>query len=138
MVDDDKIVRLPVPASRPEAQDTDAWGAESHARADTERRQRLFDWADRLLKQLGLTKAVTSAKSAEALRTVTLDVDDAEVILAINDALHPASGKRAEHFRGLKEGGLKRIAVRRPGALVMDESEPSTATAPGPARLRPS
>src|SRR5262249_32184346 len=102
-----------VPTSRPEAQGTDAWGAESHARADTERRQRLFDWTDALLKRLGLTKAVTSAKSAEALRTITLDVDDAEVILAINDALHPASGKRAEHCRGLKEGGLKRILASR-------------------------
>ncbi len=37
----------------------------------------------------------------------------AEVTLAIRDALHPASGPRQEHFRGLKEGGLKQILKNR-------------------------
>jgi predicted P-loop ATPase len=113
MVDDDKIVRLPVPASRPEAQDTDAWTAESHARADTERRQQLFDWADGLLAKLGLDKAIAAAKSIEALRGIVLDLTNAEIVLAIRDALHPAAGKPAAHFRGLKEGALKQILQNR-------------------------
>ena len=66
-----------------------------------------------MLKRLGLDKAVAAAKSIEELRKITLDVDSAEIALAIRDALHPASGDRQEHFRGLKEGGLKLILKNR-------------------------
>ena len=99
-----KVISLPVPASQ---------DAEDHARADTQRNQRLFDWADAVLKRLGLDKAVAAARSIEELRRVTLNADSAEVALAIRDALHPASGHRQEHFRGLKEGGLKLILKNR-------------------------
>ena len=44
---------------------------------------------------------------------VTFNADSAEATLAIRDALHPASGHRQEHFRGLKEGGLKLILKNR-------------------------
>src|SRR5262245_46487475 len=104
---DDKVVKLPVPAAQ------QAKGADEHARADTARNQQLFDWADALLRRLGLYKAVIAAKSVEELREVTLDVDDADVALAIRDALHPAAGERAEHFRGLREGGLKQVLKNR-------------------------
>jgi predicted P-loop ATPase len=99
-----KVLGLPVPASQ---------DAEDHARADTQRNQRLFDWADAVLKKLGLDKEVAAAKSIEELRRITLNADSAEVALAIRDALHPASGHRQEHFRGLKEGGLKLILKNR-------------------------
>ena len=95
---------MPVPASQ---------DADEHARADTQRNQRLFDWADAVLKRLGLDKAVAAARSIEELRSVTFNADGAEVTLAIRDALHPASGHRQEHFRGLKEGGLKQILKNR-------------------------
>jgi len=104
---DDKIVKLPIPAAQ------QAKGADEHARADTERNQRLFDWADAVLKQLGLHKAVADAKSIETLRGVTFNADSAEIAMAIRDALHPASGKRAEYFRGLREGSLKQILKNR-------------------------
>ena len=99
-----ELIKLPVPASQ---------DADDYARADTQRNQRLFDWADGVLKRLGLDKAVAAAKSIEELRRITLDVDSAEIALAIRDALHPASGDRQEHFRGLKEGGLKLILKNR-------------------------
>jgi predicted P-loop ATPase len=99
-----KLISLPVPLE----QDTEA-----HARADSERKRRLFEWADTVLKQLGLDRAVARVSSIAALRRITLDADGAEVILAIRDALHPASGQRQEYFRGLREGGLKQILKNR-------------------------
>src|SRR5262245_7984142 len=99
-----KVVRLPVQV----AQDADA-----HARANTERTRRLFAWADATLKRLGLDQTVLRAKSIEELDRMRLDVETAEITLAIRDALHPASGKREEHFRNLKEGGLKQILKNR-------------------------
>jgi predicted P-loop ATPase len=98
------VLQLPVPTSQ---------GADEHARADTQRNQQLFDWADALLKKLRLDKAVTAAKSIEELRSVTLDMESVEIILAIRDVLYPASGRRQEHFRGLREGGLKQILKNR-------------------------
>lgn len=47
------------------------------------------------------------------MRLVTFDADDAEVTLAIRDALHPATGHRQEHFRGLSERGLRQILKSR-------------------------
>jgi predicted P-loop ATPase len=99
-----KVIQLPAPASQ---------DADEHARADTQRNQRLFDWADTVLKRLRLDKAVAAARSIEQLRRVTFNTDSAEVTLAIRDALHPSSGHPQEHFRGLKEGGLKLILKNR-------------------------
>ena len=98
-------IKLPIPTPPP--------NADAHARADTERNRRLFDWAEAVLKALGLDKAVAAARSIEELRRITLDVDSAEIALALRDALHPASGQRQEHFRGLKEGSLKLILKNR-------------------------
>jgi hypothetical protein len=99
-----KAIKLPVSVSP---------DADEHARADTQRNQRLFDWADAVLKKLGIDKAIAAARSLEELRRVTFDLDSAEIIVAIRDALHPASGSRQEHFRGLKEAGLKLIIKNR-------------------------
>jgi hypothetical protein len=49
--------------------------ADAHARAETERRQRLFEWADAILDGLGLRSAVAAAKSVEELRKVAFDAD---------------------------------------------------------------
>jgi hypothetical protein len=102
-----KVVKLKLPVPTPRADE------DEHARADTERRQRLFDWADAVLKRLGLAAAMKAARAAAEVRSVTFDADSAEVVLAIRDALHPASGHRQEHFRGLKEGSLKQILKNR-------------------------
>ena len=96
-------IKLPAPTPPP--------SADAHARADTQRNQRLFDWAEAVLKRLGLDKAVAAARSIDELRKVTLNVDSAEI--AFRDALHPASGQRQEHFRGLKEGSLRLILKNR-------------------------
>src|SRR5262249_20186212 len=100
-----KILNLPVPGSAPHA--------DEHARAETERRRQLFAWADGVLEQLGLKRTVDAARSIEELRRITFDVESAEVTLAIRDALYPADCNRRECFRGLKEGGLKRILRSR-------------------------
>jgi predicted P-loop ATPase len=99
-----KLINLPTPVTL---------DADAHARADSERAKGLFAWADAVLKQIGLTKAVATARSIEELRRVTFNAESAEVILAIRDALHPASGQRAKHFIGLREGGLKQILKNR-------------------------
>jgi putative DNA primase/helicase len=99
-----KVIKWPIPVPK---------DADDHVRADTERTRRLFNWSDATLKQVGLHKAVIRAKSLEDLGEITLDVDWIEVSLAVRDALYPASGKRQEHFRGLKGGGLKQILKNR-------------------------
>ncbi|HEY8442831.1 MAG TPA: virulence-associated E family protein [Xanthobacteraceae bacterium] len=101
-----KIVNLPMPVLQTQ---TEA----EHARADTERNRRLFAWALSVLKQLGIDSAVAAAKSVEELHRVQFDPNAAEIILAIRDALHPASGRSEKHFRGLKEAGLKQILKNR-------------------------
>src|SRR5947208_3183232 len=100
-----KIYRLP-----PSGPDQDA---ETHARANTERAQRLFAWADAVLADCGLTKTIAQAKTLEELRKVKLNENDPTMVLAIRDALHPASGQREAHFVGLREGGLKQIIKNR-------------------------
>jgi predicted P-loop ATPase len=97
-------MKLPVPV---------ALSAEESARAETERRQQLFNWAEAVFKDLGLIKALAAAGSLEQLRGITFNVEGHKVVLAIRAALFPASGNRAEHFRGLREGGLKQILKSR-------------------------
>jgi hypothetical protein len=99
-----KILKLLAPLSKT---------AEDHARADTERSRQLFAWALAVLKQLGVDRAVAAAATAEAVHKITLDMENDEVILAIRDALYPASGRREEYFRGLKEASLKQILRNR-------------------------
>ena len=65
-------------------------------RAAGERNKRLFEWCIALLEQLGLKKQIKEAMSFEDLSKITIDVNDARVEMAIRDALHPASGRRAE------------------------------------------
>ena len=78
-----EVINLPVPQ-----------GADDHAQAETQRRQRLFEWADAILDSLGLRGAVAAARSIEELHGITLAADSADVILAVRDAAHPLGGHR--------------------------------------------
>jgi predicted P-loop ATPase len=89
-------------------------------RAAGDRNQRLFEWCKALFERLGLAKRVKEAGSFEDLRKITFNADAAEVELAIRDALHPASGRKADMFTGIKEGGLKRILINRFADLKKD------------------
>jgi hypothetical protein len=71
--------------------------------------RRLFAWADRVLREVGLAERIAQANSIGDLRKIVFDADAVEVTLAIRDALHPASGSRAKHFTGMREGMLKRL-----------------------------
>jgi hypothetical protein len=108
-----RIVRLPVPLD-----------SDDHARAtNAERTRRLFEWAATVLRNLGLATAVAQATSVAELRGITLNVDGAEVSLAIRDALHPATGDRQDHFHGLREGTLKKILKNRLADLKRDREK---------------
>ena len=88
--------------------------ADEYARAETERKQQLFEWADRALADIGLAAKVRNANTPDILRRITFDDADAsEIDLAIRDALHPATGRRHEHFRGMNEAALKRLLKTR-------------------------
>jgi hypothetical protein len=87
--------------------------AEQHACAETERQRKLFAWVDATLEQLGVTKRIADAGSFDELRKVTFDVKVVDVELAIRDALQPASGRKADHFGGMKKDVLKRLLKRR-------------------------
>jgi predicted P-loop ATPase len=88
-------------------------GAEEHAQAETDRKQQLFAWLDRILHQLGLAERIARANSFDDLRKIIFDADAADVALAIREALHPASGSKADHFAGLREGSLKHLLRKR-------------------------
>jgi predicted P-loop ATPase len=87
--------------------------AEAHARAETDRKQKLFAWADGVLQQLGLVAKVAHATSFDDLRKIVFDADDINVELAIREALHPTGRPRAEHFAGIKSSALKRLIKLR-------------------------
>jgi predicted P-loop ATPase len=88
--------------------------------SNTERNQRLFAWALGVLQQLGLVDAVMGAPTVELLQSIILDIEDARIILEIRDALHPANGKRAEHFIGLTETGLRLVLKNRLNEIKKD------------------
>jgi predicted P-loop ATPase len=92
------IIHLPVPPD-----------ADAQAKANTDRNALLLAWARKVLQDLGIAKAVAGARSFEQLHNITLDRYEADIAMAIRDALHPANGKRAEHFVGLRSGSLRRI-----------------------------
>jgi hypothetical protein len=79
---------------------------------ETERKRQLFAWADTVLKDIGLHKAVARAETLEALHKITIDINAVEITLAIQAALHPASGgKCEEHFHGLLARTGRRVVV---------------------------
>jgi putative DNA primase/helicase len=96
---------VPFPSAPPDA--------DEHARAETERKQRLFEWADRILADLGLADKVRNANTLDDLRRITFDERASEIGLAIRDALHPATGRKHDSFVGMNEGMLRRLLKMR-------------------------
>jgi predicted P-loop ATPase len=91
--------------------------------ANSRRTDRLFAWALQVLRDLGIVRAINDATTIEQLSSITLDLNSADIMLAIRDALHPETGKRADHFVGLNEGSLKRILNNRLRDLKKDRNE---------------
>jgi predicted P-loop ATPase len=87
--------------------------ADAHAQAETERKQKLFSWADAILQQLGFAARVAQAQSVSDVRKIVLDVENVDVAVAVNEALHPAVGPRATHFAGLRTETLRRLLKAR-------------------------
>jgi len=100
---------------RPQDEDGRPKNEDEHARAETERKRVLFEWADGVLDTAGLTAKVRRATTADELRRILFDDADASAIdLAIQEALHPASGQRKSvHFTGLKPEQLMRLLKTR-------------------------
>ncbi len=61
---------------------------------ETERKTRLFAWADRLLQELGLIDQIEKTNDLADLRKIAFDVEAVEVTLAIQEALYPEDGGR--------------------------------------------
>lgn len=87
--------------------------AEEQADAETKRKHLLFAWADDLLEHLGYAKRIADASSFDELRKIVFNSDTIDIEVAIRDALHPASGKKADHFVGMRAGALKGLLKSR-------------------------
>jgi putative DNA primase/helicase len=125
----DHVLRFPpMPVPPPSASE--------HARAETERKRRLFAWVDALIRQLDLDRAIAQASTFEELRKIVIDVDSAEVTLAIREALRPTSGQKADYLAGLREGALKRV-LRMRFAEIKQEREAALRTGAGGTRSAP-
>ena len=83
--------------------------AEELKKAEAKRQQQLFDWANDLLKKLGVMQQLSQASSLDELDNIKLDLECYDVMTAIHAALHPAIGDPANCFLHRKEGALKRI-----------------------------
>lgn len=57
--------------------------SETDPSSETDRKGALYEWADRLLRELGLEDQIKTANNAEELRKIVLDIDAVEVTLAI-------------------------------------------------------
>ena len=99
--------------------------ADERTRANAERQRRLFEWAATVLEQAALTRAINAARTALDLATITFDPKNVEVVMAIQDALHPVSGKgkRESHFAGLNEANLQRLLQARLAALINERAK---------------
>jgi hypothetical protein len=76
-----------------------------------------------VLSQVGIERLVKQARSLEQLLSIALDLDSTEISLAIQDALHPASGKPEEDFRWLRESHLKGVLKSKFADLRKDREK---------------
>lgn len=111
-------------------------GAEDYAKAETERKIRLFAWADGVLKSTGLAKRISLATTADELRKIVFDPEAAEVALAIQEAVNPASGVKTDHFEGLSKGALKAILKMRFGEMKAEREVQLQSSSPGGTKQR--
>ena len=88
-----------------------------------QRQQALFDWAAKVLKELGFADAIANASTVQELNRIVFDKNSTEVLMAIHDALHPAHGKKADCFAGYSEATLKRILKNRFDDMVKDRKK---------------
>ena len=97
---------VPFPSPSPDA--------DEYRRAEDERQKHLFAWADRVLADLGLADKVRQANTLDELRRVTFDDAEASAVdLAIQAALHPATGRKHTYFIGMNEAMLRRLLKSR-------------------------
>jgi hypothetical protein len=88
-------------------------GSGDSASADAERRRLLSEWAANVLTATGVAGAIEQVKSIAELGAVAFNLDDTQVILAIHDALFPATGEPMEHFR--------RFTKKQLGAILRNQ-----------------
>jgi predicted P-loop ATPase len=105
-----KVIKLPITTPPP--------NAEERARAETESKSALFAWADAVLVELDVGKAVRDATTLQEIRAVSFDPNAADVILAIRAALHPVIGQRQACFDGMTAGMLKQVLKSRFNDLI--------------------
>jgi predicted P-loop ATPase len=87
-------------------------GAKAHT--ETERKEELYAWSDKVLQEVGILAKIKQAQSIADLHKIKLDLKDVEIILAIRAALKPADGsQRAWYFDGLRDGGLQQVLKNR-------------------------
>ena len=112
------VIKLPVPIAS-------AKSAGEHAQDETQRKKAWFAWGDAVLAKVGVTNRVNSARTEQELNHIVFDEykNKIEVLAAIHDALHPASGEREQHFRGLTEATLKRILQNRFEELLKERRD---------------
>jgi len=84
-------------------------GTKDYARANADRQARQFACARQVLEQLGLKAKIEQANSFDELRKIVFDADAVEVMQAIQDKLHPASGQKDADFIGWGAGPFKRL-----------------------------
>ena len=98
--------------------------AEQHARAETARKQELFEWGDGVLVKLGYTTRINFAGTVQELNQIIFNPNSVEVTLAIRDALHPATGEpRPTFLVGMNGASLKRLLATRFEELIKNRRE---------------
>ena len=105
------IIKLPSSESSAEERNK---SAEEHAADQTEEMTAWFEWADRVLQDMGVLDALRNAKTREQIDAIDLDMGRPASIAAIRNVLHPGKGKpRRQHFEHMTEQHLKGILRSR-------------------------
>jgi hypothetical protein len=93
---------------------TKALPSPNAGRPHSDPHQALFAWAKRVLEEAGLLQLLREAKTLEALDAIKFEPGNVTLIIAIQKALHPGSGKeREKHFEHLSAKSLEKILRNR-------------------------
>ena len=94
------------------------------AQTDADRHDRLFEWAFKVLTDIGLIDAIANASSMEELQRIIFDPDATKVIVAIQEALKPPDRQQAAaHFHGLTAKVLTKVLRNRFTDLKKDREK---------------